>query len=255
MSENVIVEAQGALLQVRLDRPRKRNALTVEMYEQLNAAFVQLEESKELRCLVLSGSEDCFTAGNDLLDFMQNPPDENSPVSQFLANLAGLQKPMVVAVAGPAVGVGTTLLLHADLVYASENSRFRMPFTSLGVVPEAGSSYLLPRMVGRVKAAELLLLAEEFDAATAERLGLVNQVCEPGTVIDAALTAGKKIARLPPTAIRQTKALLSQGPESQLARAMAEEGRLFLERIRSPEAIEAMTAFMQRREPDFSPFE
>lgn len=251
MSENFSTEIRDRILIVRLTRPAKKNALTRDMYEGLAAAISRLDGDSELRVLLLTGSEDSFTAGNDINDFLQYPPHaEGSPVNAFLAALPGIEKPFVVAVNGVAVGIGTTMLLHADLVYAAESARFRMPFVDLALVPEAGSSYLLPRLLGRAKASELLLLAREFDAAEAESLGIVNRVVPDDALFEAALEAAQEIARKPPQAVRLTKKLL-RGHQEPLLAAMEKEGEIILERIRSDEAREVFTAFMEKRPPKF----
>lgn len=254
MTDHVRSERHGSTLQIILQRPEKKNALTLAMYERMVALLQEGEADSGVRALVLSGSEDCFTSGNDVLDFMQSPPDESSPVSRFLAQLPQMEKPLVAAVAGPVIGVGVTLLLHCDLVYAASNARFKMPFVQLGVVPEAGSSLLLPRLLGRQKASELLMLGESFDAEAACSLGIVNQVVAPGEVIGSALAVAARFEKLAPTAIKLTKQLIKRGSQAELADTMAEEGRIFMERIRSPEAMEAIQAFLQKRDPDFSQF-
>jgi enoyl-CoA hydratase/carnithine racemase len=189
------------------------------------------------------------------MDFMSKPIDENSPVAEFLRVLVGFEKPIVAAVQGPAVGVGVTMLLHCDLVFAGESARFHMPFVSLGVVPEAASSFLLPRIMGYQRAAELILLGEPFSAQVAHDYGLVNQVLADEAVLDRARSVAQTLAKKPPAATRAAKKLMRQGYREQVDRALAAEFELFVAGLKSPEAAEAMQAFFQKREPDFSKFE
>ncbi len=256
MSDEIIVRRHGQVMEIAFNRPDKKNALTVAMYEAVVAAMDQAREAPGLRVVVFSGTPECFTSGNDVGDFMNSPPvDENSPVIRFLQALVTFPKILVAAVNGPAVGVGTTMLLHCDLVYAGENARFQMPFVNLALVPEAGSSLLLPQLAGHRKAAELLLLGEAFDAGQAREIGLINEVCADDATRERALERAGRIATRAPEAVRLTKALLVEGRSQPLMERMALEGRHFGERLQSPEAREAFTAFFERREPDFSRFE
>ncbi|MCA9641600.1 MAG: enoyl-CoA hydratase [Polyangiaceae bacterium] len=248
---NVDISRRGRCLEIRLQREAKKNALTLEMYEALCSALERFEGEQELRSALITGGEQCFTAGNDLQDFMSAPPDEGSPVMRFISWLPRLSKPLVAAVSGPAIGVGTTLLLHCDLVYADTTARFRMPFVDLGAVPEAGSSLLLPRIMGHQRAAELLLLSKKFDAEEAHQLGVVTRACPPGEALALARDACDRLGKLAPTAVRETKRLMRRGTNQNLAEIMAEEGRVFMERIRSTEAHEAIRAFFEKREPNF----
>lgn len=254
-SEHVLAEARGAVLHVRLNRPEKRNALTVEMYAALDEALRRAEAEPSVRVVLISAEGETFTGGNDLSDFLQRPPtDESSPVLRFLDALVGATKPIVVAVQGLAVGIGTTLLLHADLVYAAESARFHLPFVSLGLVPEAGSSLLLPQRVGHARAAELLLLGEPFGAQEALQMGIASAVFPDAELAQRAGERAAKLAAQPPAGVRATKALLRQADRAALPDRMRQEAALFLERLRSPEAREAMQAFLERRAPDFSRF-
>ena len=256
MSEHVTVQRHDKVLEIGLNRPDKKNALTTAMYAQIADTLEAAVDDAGVRVVVFSGSEACFTAGNDLMDFMNNPPaDEQSPVTRFLNAIATFPKVLVAAVNGPAVGVGTTMLLHCDLVYAGDNARLQMPFVNLALVPEAGSSLLLPELVGHRRAAELLLLGEPFDAHTARELGLVNEVCAAGETRQRALERAAAVAGKAPEAVRLTKTLLTHGRGEAIMERMRVEGAHFGERLRSPEAREAMQAFMERRTPDFSAFE
>ena len=255
-TDHVAVEDAGdGVRHLVLDRPAKKNALTRAMYARLADALAEAADDPAVRVVVLSGRGGVFTGGNDLGDFMQDPPTEpDSPVFRFLSAAVGFPKPLVAAVAGPAVGIGTTILLHCDLAYAAPDALFKMPFVDLGLVPEAASSLLLPRLAGPVRAAELLLFGDAFTAETAREVGLVNAVVG-GDVVEHALERARALARKPPAAVRQTKALLRRASAEEVGETMAYEGRLFVERLASPEAAEAFTAFFEKRAPDFSSFE
>jgi len=178
-SEHILIEKQAQILTLTLNRPEKKNALTHAMYTDLVAGIQQAENDDDIRVILITGSKDCFTGGNDMQDFVNMPKDFfNSPVAQFLIAISSIKKPMIAAINGPAVGIGTTLLLHCDLAYVGPNTKFQMPFVSLGACPEAGSSLLLPRAIGHVKASELLLLSKKFSGQEALELGLINAVCD-----------------------------------------------------------------------------
>lgn len=256
MTDHVISERQGKVLVVRLTRPERKNALTQDMYSALADALESGHQDDNVRCFLFTGSDECFTAGNDLSDFQAAQPGdfETSPVGRFLFGLAAATKPVVAAVNGPAVGIGTTMLLHCDMVFAGNTTAFRMPFATLGLCPEGGSSLLLPAWLGRVRAAELLMLGDAFSADDAYRLGLINRVCEPAQTEALALETCQRLAALPPGAIRATKTLLNRPHLETLADTMRAEGALFGERLQSPEAAEAFQAFADKRKPDFSAF-
>ena len=253
-TDHVAATLDGRVLHLVLDRPDKKNALTRAMYAALADALEDAVGSADVRAVVLSGTGGVFTGGNDLGDFMMDPPTgPDSPVFRFLRNAVGFPKPLVAAVAGPAIGIGTTILLHCDLAYAAPDAHFKMPFVDLGLVPEAASSLLLPRIAGPARAAELLLLGESFSAETAREIGLVNAVVEDPTAH--ALERAAALAAKPPEAVRQSKALLRRETADAVGETMAREGALFMERLGSPEAQEAFTAFFEKRAPDFSRFE
>jgi enoyl-CoA hydratase/carnithine racemase len=256
VSDNIQVEKHNRTLVVRLHRPERKNALTHAMYTGLGDAMATAEADSDIRCVLFTGSAECFTAGNDLSDFSEGLPGDfqSTPVGRFLFALANATKPVVAAVNGPAVGIGTTMLLHCDLVFAGNNTRFQMPFATLGLCPEGGSSLLLPTWLGRVRASELLMLGDAFDAEKADKLGLINRVCEPQETEKSALEACERLCAQPPAAIRATKALLNRPPADQLKAALLAEGELFAERLQSPEASEALKAFSEKRKPDFSRF-
>ncbi|MCC6608074.1 MAG: enoyl-CoA hydratase [Burkholderiales bacterium] len=251
----IVIRREDALLRIQLNRPAKKNALTAGMYAAIAEALRRANADAGVRVVLIHGVPEAFTAGNDLQDFLANPPTgDAAPVKEFLQALAHVEKPFVAAVTGAAVGVGTTMLLHCDLVYAAEDARFALPFVNLGLCPEAASSFLLPAIAGYQRAAELLLLGEPFDAARAREAGIVNEVLAPDLVLTAAEQAAHKLAAKPPAAVRVTKRLLKAQMRAMTDAALAEELREFLERLVSPEAKEAFAAFLEKRKPDFSKF-
>ncbi|MCU1718842.1 enoyl-CoA hydratase [Pseudomonas sp. 5P_3.1_Bac2] len=256
MSEHIHQLSAHGVLTLRMQRPDKKNALTRAMYQALAEALKQADEDREVRAIVLSGSDVCFTSGNDLNDFLLAPPSGlNSEVFAFMQALFELRKPVVAAVCGAAVGIGTTLLLHCDLVYVSRDAQLKMPFVNLGLCPEYGSSLILPRLLGHAKASELLLLGQSFSGEQAAAWGIANEALADGAATLAkAHEMALRFTRLAPSAVIDSKRLMRAPGREELRRVIEEEGALFGQRLRSPEAIEALTAFMQRREPDFSRF-
>lgn len=241
--------------QIRLNRPERKNALTTEMYIDLERSLLDADSATEVRVILLTGDSQSFCAGNDIEDFLQQPPqDEHSPVFRFLRSLNKIGKPIVAAVNGPAVGIGTTMLLHCDLVYASASAVFRMPFVSLGCTPEGGSSLLLPNTLGQRQAAELLLLGNAFDASRAQSAGIITAVSANDDALVDALKAAQQLASQPPAAVREAKKIMKRAMLEQIDDTIVHEGRLFSERLKSPEASEALSAFTERRKPDFSRF-
>lgn len=244
-------EADDAVVRVRIDRPGKKNALTHAMYAALADALEHAERTPSIGCVVVTAGGDAFTAGNDLGDFAAGvPADGERPVTRFLDALATGTVPVVAAVNGIAVGVGVTMLLHCDLVYASSTARFQLPFVNLGLVPEAASSLLLPQLVGRRRAADLLYTGRWFDAGEARDLGIVNEVLPPEQLATRTEEAVQLLAAKSPQALRRTKELL-RGDATLLRDRMAEEGRHFDAQLRSPDFAEAFAAFTERRPPDF----
>ena len=242
----------GPTLVIRFARPEKKNALTLAMYERLTAALAEAAADKTVRSVVFGSTSDVFTAGNDLGDFMQSPPTgEDSPVFRFLIALSTFEKPLLAAVDGKGIGLGLTMLLHCDLVYASERTTLVAPFVNLGLVPEAASSLLLPRLAGHQRAAEILLLGEPIDARTALAIGLVNAVMPAAEVLPHALAVARKLADKPPTALRLAKALL-KADASTVPERMRKEGQHFAAQLATPEVAEAIGAFFEKRKPDFS---
>jgi enoyl-CoA hydratase/carnithine racemase len=254
MAEHVVVSVQERILHLRLDRLEKKNALTRGMYLGMIEAIRQAEADPQVRVALVSGNEDCFTAGNDLMDFANARPGESSPAILFLQTLAAAQKPVIAAVGGVAVGIGTTMLLHCDLVYAAADARFQLPFVNLGLCPEAGSSLLLPELMGHRRAAEILLFGEPFNAERARDLGIVNAVLPGNELLATARAKALALAEKPPSALRTTKALLKRPVSAAVVEAMASETEQFAGLLQGPEAKEAMTAFFERRKPDFSKF-
>jgi len=252
---SIRTETADGVLTLTFDRLDRKNAITAAMYQTLADALVAAETDHTVRVIVLGGHESVFTAGNDLEDFMKNPPkDESAPVHQFLKAISTATKPLIASVSGAAVGVGTTMLLHCDLVYASETAKLSMPFAQLGLCPEAASSLLLPQLAGYHRAADKLLFGEPFDAHEARELGLVNRVLPAGELDAFVRTQARKLTLLPPASLRATKRLMKEGATPQIAERMSMEGKQFGEMLRAPEAREAFTAFFEKRRPDFSKF-
>jgi enoyl-CoA hydratase/carnithine racemase len=243
----VRVETKGGVARIELARPEKKNAITTEMYVQMAEALAAADAEREVRAVLIRGSRDCFTAGNDLSDFLQRPPGTKSPSWKFFETLPALGKPIVAAVAGPAVGIGTTLLLHCDFVYATPGARFQLPFVPLGIVPEFGSTYLLPLLAGYQRAAELLLLGQPFTAEKARDIGIVTEVVSDDELFERAEKTAMALAALPPESMRLTKQLMKSAHAEAVRRQVAEEGRIFIERLASPEAKEAMRAILEKR--------
>jgi enoyl-CoA hydratase/carnithine racemase len=218
------------------------------MYRQLGEALAAADAAAEVRAVLLHGTRECFSAGNDLADFLRpRAPGEEPATSALFRALPGMKKPVVAAVAGPAIGIGCTLLLHCDLVYAAQNARFQLPFVPLGLVPEFGSTLLLPLLAGYQRAAELLLLGEPFTAEQAREAGIVNVVLPVAEVLEAAERKARALAALPAESIRLTKALLKAPRRGAIEACIAEESRIFAERLDSVEAKAAMKAFLEKR--------
>jgi enoyl-CoA hydratase/carnithine racemase len=254
MTEDVVITRRDGVMEVRFNRPDKKNALTRAMYAAVVEAFEAADADASVRVLLLTGTGDTFTSGNDIKDFQQRAATNGvSGASPFLTALSTLRKPLVAAVNGAAVGVGTTMLAHCDLIVAARSARFVMPFTALGLVPEAGSSLLFPQIVGTHRANALLLLGEPMTAEMAHHWGFVHQVVEDDALMQTAYALANRLAALPPTAVRQTKQLIRHGA-ADLPDRIAEELELFGTRVRSPEAAEAFAAFVEKRRPDFSRF-
>ncbi|HUX37434.1 MAG TPA: enoyl-CoA hydratase [Rectinemataceae bacterium] len=255
-TENILREMDEGVLELSFDRSGKKNAIDRPMYGALVDALDEAASDPKVRVVLFLGRNGDFTSGNDIADFL-NPATftSDSPVMRFISAISEAQKPLVAGVEGLAVGIGVTMLLHCDLVYAGRGARFQMPFTGLGLVPEAGSTLLLPAIVGRQRAAELVLLGEAVDAEKARDYGFVNEVVADGEATSRARAAARALARKAPAAIRLSKKLLRHGEKTLLEETIARESAIFRERLSSPEAAEAFSAFAQKRKPDFSRFE
>jgi enoyl-CoA hydratase/carnithine racemase len=242
----ISAEQVGAVLVLKLNRAEKKNALTQEMYQTLATKINEAAGDFGIRCIVISSEGDSFTAGNDINDFANNPQmDEGSPVFNFLFAIHNFPKPLIAAVHGRAVGIGTTMLMHCDIVTANPNSVFSMPFVSLGLVAEGGSSYLFPRLVGHAKASEILLTGRSFTSDEALQMGLINEISEDHFA--AAMEFANTLAEQPPTAVINTKALLKSGSHEALNQVMRAEGELFRMAMDSDEAQQAFMIFLMKK--------
>ena len=254
MSEHVRVEAGGGVVAITLARPDRRNAITVAMYAALADAVERAQSDPSLRLITLRGEGEDFTAGNDLADFLAAMPRDGEEIAvwRLLRALATNDLPLVAAVHGNAIGIGTTLLLHCDVVLAEEGTRFLLPFVDLGLVPEAASSLLLPRLAGRRRAARYLLLGESFGAEEAREWGLVSKVVPQGELGQALDETVAALLAKPATALRLTQKLLRHGGRDEVLERFELENGHFSERLQSAEVKEAITAFFEKRKPDFS---
>ena len=249
----ILSHTEAGVMTITLNRVDKKNSITTAMYAAMADALAQAIDDVAVRAVVIQGHATVFSAGNDIGDFLNNPPSTpESPVYRFLHAISTFPKPLIAAVCGPAVGVGTTLLFHCDLVYAGDNAAFSMPFVNLGLCPEAASSLLAPQMLGYHRAAQALLLGEPFMAEAALEVGLVNRVVPPLEANAVAQAQARKLAAKPMTALVETKRLMKQGQARLVAQQMADEGASFGRMLREPAAREAFGAFMEKRKPDFS---
>ncbi len=248
-TSEILTEREEGVLRVCIQRPDKKNALTLAMYAALTAALDEAARDSTIRVVVLTGGGDSFTSGNDIADFLAAPPNsQDSPVFQFLVALRQFEKPLVAAVNGMAVGIGVTLLLHCDLVYVRAGATLLMPFVNLGLCPEAGSSLLLPRLIGYPRAAELLLLGEPFSAEQALEWGLINGIgADADATLELALARARRLARQPAAAVRLAKKLLKRGEAEAVRETIAVESQHFINLLGSPEAMAALRAFVDRR--------
>ena len=253
MNQEILVHVEAGVMTLTLNRLARKNSITSDMYGALADGIAQAKDDDAVRVVVLQGHETVFSAGNDIGDFQNKPaPFAQSPASRFLQGIAVFPKPLLAAVCGPAVGIGTTMLLHCDLVYAGDNAAFSLPFVNLGLCPEAASSLLLPKMLGYHRAAEALLLGEPFMAEAALEVGLVNRVVPPTEANGVAQAAARKLAAKPIASLVETKRLMKMGQQQIVAEQMAEEGASFARMLGEPAAREAFSAFMEKRKPDFS---
>jgi enoyl-CoA hydratase/carnithine racemase len=250
---DVLIHHDAGVCTITLNRYEKKNSITKTMYQTMADALVVAKDDASMRAVVIQGHEVIFSAGNDIADFLNNPPStQDSPVFQFLRGIATFPKPLIAAVCGPAVGIGTTMLLHCDLVYAGDNAAFSMPFVNLGLCPEAASSLLVPQLMGYHRAAEALLLGEPFMAEAAQEVGLVNRILPPLEVNSYAQAIARKLALKPLSSLVETKRLMKQSNAPVVLQVMGEEGISFGRMLKEPAAREAFGAFMEKRKPDFS---
>lgn len=256
MSAEILVSKHDGWVEIAMNRPAVKNALNLSMYEAMTAALAEAAGENAVRAVIIRGEGGSFTSGNDLNDFIQNPPtNEDSPVFRFLKALVDFEKPLLAAVEGHAVGIGTTMLLHCDLAYAAPSARFQLPFVNLALVPEAGASLILPAMLGHRHAAELLLLGERFGAEEAKTAGIINAVLPDAEALLAHVRSrAAKLAKLAPSAVRESKRLMKAHNKDAVWAVMQNEAAAFSQRLQSPELMEAVSSFFERREPDFSKF-
>jgi enoyl-CoA hydratase/carnithine racemase len=250
MTDHVAVERSGRVLTITMNRPDKKNALTHAMYAVIADALTSAHDDAQIRCVIITGAGDSFTAGNDLGDFAAGIPEGKPPVVRFLEAILHCDKPVMAAVNGPAVGVGLTMLLHSDLVYASDTSTFRSPFPHLGVVPEAGSSLLLPAAVGNAWANDIFIAGRVLSAAEALSAGLVSRVFPAASFMDECRKIAAAVAAQAPNAMLETKRLVRSNRDIVLER-MRKEGAIFNAQLKSPEFMVSAAAYMQRRLPEF----
>ena len=249
----ILTHVDAGVMTITLNRVARKNSITADMYSALADALESANHDVAVRAVVIQGHETVFSAGNDIGDFLNNPPaTPEAPVFRFLRGLSSFPKPIVASVCGPAVGIGTTMLFHCDLVYAGDNAAFSMPFVNLGLCPEAASSFLAVQLMGYPRAAEALLLGEPFMAETALEMGLITRIVPPAEANALAQRQAQKLAAKPLTSVMETKRLMKKGNAGMVAERMAEEGASFGRMLQEPAAREAFSAFMEKRRPDFS---
>ena len=249
----ILTHLDAGVLSLTINRLDRKNSITAVMYAAMADVLIAAESNDAVRVLVIQGHETIFSAGNDIGDFLNKPPStQDAPVFRFLYAISAFTKPIVAAVCGPAVGIGTTLLMHCDLIYAGDNAAFSMPFVNLGLCPEAGSSLLVPQLMGYPRAAEALLLGEPFTAETALKMGLINRIVPPAEASALAHQQAKKLAAKPLSSVIETKRLMKQANASAVKQRIHDESLSFGRMLSEPAAREAFTAFMQKRKPDFS---
>ena len=254
---DILTHTEAGVMTLTLNRPGKKNSITQAMYSAMADALLHAGTDTSVSAVVFQGHATVFSAGNDIGDFLNGPPRlegaaQDTPVMRFLYGISSFAKPIVAAVCGPAVGIGTTMLFHCDLVYAGDNAAFSMPFVNLGLCPEAASSLLVPQMLGYHRAAEALLLGEPFMAEAALEVGLVNRIVPPTEANGVAQAQARKLAAKPISSLMETKRLMKMGQASQITERIAQESASFGRMLSEPAAREAFTAFMSKRKPDFS---
>ena len=254
---DILTSKENGILVIEFNRPEKKNSITAAMYQIIADALKDAQSDAAVRVILFCGKQDLFTAGNDLEDFLNSDTQgelANRPVAEFMLQLVAATKPVIAAVAGVAVGIGTTMLLHCDLVYAADNAKFSMPFAKLGLCPEFASSILLPQLVGYQRAAEKLFFGESFSAQEAFAMGFINKVLPPDELLTYAKAQAAKLKSLPASSLRMTKSLMKSGQTDAVLAKMSDEGKHFGAMLLAPEAKEAFNAFFQKRKPDFTKF-
>lgn len=253
----VQVNTEAGICRIEMDRPERKNALSLAMYQQLGDAVREASENSAVRVLLITGAAGNFTSGNDLGDFLNHKgnlsPEEN-PTPKFMQALIHCDKPVVAAVQGPAVGIGTTMLLHCDLVYADSTAYFQLPFVNLGLCPEFASSVILPKLMGHTRAAELLYLGQRFSVQVAKEVGIVNQIADDGELTNLVNDVCTRLSQQPASGLRMTKQLLKKELREFVPITLQNEQQLFKQGLKSPEFTEAVAAFTEKRAPDFSKF-
>ena len=257
MSDHINIETTDSVLTIGINRPEKKNALNGAMYFAVRDALIAGRDDQNVRAVIIYGLGGDFTAGNDLKEFLEfaSTDQETFPAKEFLDVLIPYSKPVIAAVEGLAVGIGATMTIHCDLVYASEGARFQMPFVNLGLNPEAGSSYALPQLVGYHNAAEIILLGGMVTAKRAYDMGFVNAVVKQSELMDTAMAVAQRITELPPGPVRLAKSMMKKHFNDKIMKTNEHEFNSFLDGLSSPEAAEAMHSFMEKRKPDFSRFQ
>lgn len=247
MADQIIITRENSALCIQINRPEKKNALNQKMYTELSAAIRSADADESIRAIILHGLDGCFTSGNDLENFRNGPSaDRVYPHNLYIDALSHAQKPVIAAVNGLCLGIGTIMLFHCDFVYVAPGSRFSLPFVNLGLSPEGGTSYILPHLIGHQKAAELILLGEQFDGSVAEQIGLVNKIIPAEELLTNALETAEKLAQRSPDSIRAAKALLKRGMKDAVTAAMSRELDLFNERLATPEVAAAIARFFAK---------
>lgn len=249
---NVIQQQENSILTLSINRPDKKNALTLDMYQALTDGLLLAENDDSIRAVVITGSADCFTSGNDILDFMAatQGSDKAALPLKFLQTISACRKSVIAAVSGDAIGIGTSMLLHCDLVFCTDDARFQLPFARLGLVPEGGTSLLLPQQLGHRLAFELLVMGNAINGHRAAELGLVNQVVDDP--LSEAVIAARQLASMPPQAVIQSKKMIKAHHQDHLQTVLVDEIEQFKERLASQEAQEAFSAFIEKRPAIFS---
>lgn len=250
---DILQRIDNGILTLTFNRPSKKNSITTEMYSILATALRDAATKPMIKIVIINGQEDVFTAGNDLADFLQNPADsKDAPAWEFMLSLVEFPKPLIAAVSGAAIGIGTTLLLHCDLVYASNTAKFMLPFVNLGLCPEAASSFILPRLIGHQKAAKLLMFGDTFSSEEALDLGIINEIVNANEVNEYALTQAKHLLERPITSLMATKKLMKSALMNELKETINQERDEFVELLKGPALKEAVAAFSEKRKPRFS---